>query len=49
MEKSQKTLVGDNDFIYACENIFFPIIKEFSPDLMIISAGFDSALGDPLG
>jgi histone deacetylase 6 len=42
-------LIGDEDFIYACEKVFFPIIKEFAPDLMIISAGFDSALGDPLG
>jgi len=49
VEKSQKTLIGDEDFIYACETVFFPIIKEFAPDLLIISAGFDSALGDPLG
>ena len=26
-----------------------PIIKEFAPDLILISAGFDSAFGDPLG
>jgi len=37
------------DYIYVCEQLFFPIIREFSPDLIIISAGFDSALGDPLG
>jgi len=49
VEKSQKTVIGDEDYIYACETIFFPIIKEFAPDLLIISAGFDSALGDPLG
>jgi acetoin utilization deacetylase AcuC-like enzyme len=49
VEKSQKTQIGDVDYIYACETIFFPIIKEFNPDLIIISAGFDSALGDPLG
>ncbi len=49
VEKSQKNLIGDEDFIYACEKVFFPIIKEFEPDLIIISAGFDSALGDPLG
>jgi histone deacetylase 6 len=42
-------MIGDNDYIYACESIFFPIIKDFAPDLLIISAGFDSALGDPLG
>ena len=44
-----KTTIGDHDFIYACEQIFFPILKEFNPELLIISAGFDSALGDPLG
>ena len=42
-------MIGDKDYIYACEQIFFPIIKLFNPDLIIISAGFDSALGDPLG
>lgn len=49
VEKSQKTLIGDDDYIYACESIFFPMLKEFQPDLLIISAGFDSAHGDPLG
>jgi len=47
--KSHKELFGDKDYIYACETIFFPIIREFKPDLICISAGFDSALGDPLG
>ena len=42
-------MIGDKDYIYACEAIFFPIIKLFSPDLIIVSAGFDSALGDPIG
>lgn len=42
-------LIGDKDYIYACESVFFPVIREFKPDLMIISAGFDSAKGDPLG
>ena len=45
----QNPIIGDKDYIYACESVFFPIIKEFSPDLLIISAGFDSAIGDPLG
>jgi histone deacetylase 6 len=27
----------------------FPIIESFKPDIILISAGFDSALGDPLG
>ena len=29
--------------------MFFPVLREFSPDLILISAGFDSAIGDPLG
>ena len=37
------------DYIFVCENFLFPIIREFAPDLIIISAGFDSAKGDPLG
>tara|TARA_B110000285_G_C15097224_1_gene602779 strand:- start:407 stop:661 length:255 start_codon:yes stop_codon:yes gene_type:complete len=41
--------IGDMDYIYVCEQFFFPIIREFKPDLIIISAGFDSAAGDPLG
>jgi len=29
--------------------MILPIIKEFKPDLVYVSAGFDSAFGDPLG
>ena len=42
-------MISDKDYIYACEQIFFPIIKLFNPDLIIISAGFDAAFGDPIG
>lgn len=42
-------MIGDNDYIFVCETFFFPIIRQFDPDLIIISAGFDSAKGDPLG
>ena len=42
-------MIGDKDYIYAFESLFIPIIKEFKPDLIIISAGLVSALGDPLG
>ena len=47
--QEQQNNIGDNDYIFACESLFFPIIREFKPDLIIISAGFDSAKGDPLG
>lgn len=49
VQANQKDVIGDKDYIYACEQVFFPIIKDFAPDLIIISAGFDSAQGDPLG
>ncbi|KMZ67081.1 Histone deacetylase 15 [Zostera marina] len=41
--------VGDNDYIFAFQNIILPIASKFAPDFTIVSAGFDAARGDPLG
>ncbi|KAI0644758.1 histone deacetylase complex protein [Trametes meyenii] len=41
--------MGDADYILAFQKIVMPIAMEFSPDLVIISAGFDAAEGDDLG
>ncbi|XP_021761269.1 histone deacetylase 15-like isoform X2 [Chenopodium quinoa] len=41
--------VGDNDYIFAFQHVVLPIAQEFTPDFVIISAGFDAARGDPLG
>jgi len=41
-----KRKIGDNEYIYACESLLFPIIRQFNPDLIMISAGFDAAFGD---
>lgn len=41
--------VGDNDYIFAFQNVVLPIAHDFTPDFTIISAGFDAARGDPLG
>ncbi|EST04726.1 Histone deacetylase domain protein [Kalmanozyma brasiliensis GHG001] len=41
--------MGDADYLYAFHNLIMPIAQEFSPDLVIISAGFDAAEGDPIG
>lgn len=49
LSKDEISEIGDLDYIYACEAFFFPIIRKFAPDLIIVSAGFDSAKGDPLG
>jgi acetoin utilization deacetylase AcuC-like enzyme len=40
---------GDPDVRALLGSIAFPIAKEFKPDLIIVSAGFDSHVGDPLG
>ncbi|KAJ3896870.1 histone deacetylase complex protein [Lentinula edodes] len=41
--------MGDPDYIHAFQRIVMPIAMEFAPELVIISAGFDAALGDELG
>jgi len=41
--------MGDGDYLYAFEQVVIPIAEEFDPDLVIISAGFDAAVGDHLG
>ena len=43
LQANQRDKIGDRDYIFACEQVFFPLIKEFGPDMIIISAGFDSA------
>ncbi|KAF8633266.1 hypothetical protein AX17_004442 [Amanita inopinata Kibby_2008] len=39
----------DADYIHAFQKVIMPIAIEFSPELIIISAGFDAADGDDLG
>jgi len=41
--------LGNNEYRYACDTLLFPMIKEFKPELIIISCGFDSAMHDFLG
>ncbi|PIN00900.1 Histone deacetylase complex, catalytic component RPD3 [Handroanthus impetiginosus] len=40
---------GDADYLAVWDHILIPVAKEFNPDMIIISAGFDAAIGDPLG
>jgi len=40
---------GDADYIAAFTRALLPVAYEFAPDLLIVSAGFDAAEGDPLG
>ena len=39
----------DEDFAQIFERIFLPIGRQFKPDLILISAGFDTYYEDPLG
>ena len=41
--------LGDADYLAAFSAIVEPIGRSFRPDLILISAGFDAAEGDPLG
>ncbi|KFG83262.1 putative histone deacetylase A [Metarhizium anisopliae] len=41
--------MGDGEYMAAFQKIIMPIAKEFNPDLVVISAGFDAADGDELG
>lgn len=41
--------VGNGDYLCAFNQLIIPIAYEFNPDLIIVSAGFDAADGDPIG
>eukprot|EP00930_Biecheleria_cincta_P006307 TRINITY_DN10729_c0_g3_i1.p1 TRINITY_DN10729_c0_g3~~TRINITY_DN10729_c0_g3_i1.p1 ORF type:complete len:804 (-),score=126.43 TRINITY_DN10729_c0_g3_i1:433-2844(-) len=40
---------ADAELLDAFQKLLLPICEEFQPDLILISAGFDAAAGDPLG
>ncbi|XP_016489204.2 histone deacetylase 5 isoform X2 [Nicotiana tabacum] len=40
---------GDADYLAVWDHVLIPVAKEFGPDIILISAGFDAAIGDPLG
>ncbi|XP_035701530.1 histone deacetylase 6 isoform X3 [Folsomia candida] len=41
--------MGDTEYLAVFTNIILPIAYEFNPQLVLVSAGFDAAKGDPLG
>ena len=40
---------GDADFLHIYWELLAPVVRSFGPDLILVSAGFDIAAGDPLG
>jgi acetoin utilization deacetylase AcuC-like enzyme len=45
----EKEGMGDADYIHAFDELIMPIAHSFNPELVLVSAGFDAARGDPLG
>ena len=41
--------LGNNEYKYACDELLFPMVREFKPDVILISCGFDGAIHDFLG
>ncbi|KAH8317540.1 hypothetical protein KR074_012496 [Drosophila pseudoananassae] len=41
--------MGDLEYALAFQQVIMPIAYEFNPQLVLVSAGFDAAIGDPLG
>ncbi|GJN11107.1 hypothetical protein PR202_ga29274 [Eleusine coracana subsp. coracana] len=48
-ESSQHGKCGNADYIFAWDRVLLPVAEAFDPDIILVSAGFDAALGDPLG
>ena len=41
--------MGDAEYIMAFSRVVLPLAHEFNPDLVLVSAGFDAGVADPLG
>jgi acetoin utilization deacetylase AcuC-like enzyme len=39
---------GDDDYLAAFSSVVEPAVRAFAPDLLVVSAGFDAHLADPL-
>jgi acetoin utilization deacetylase AcuC-like enzyme len=40
---------GEDVYAAAFEGVFLPVLREFRPELIIVSAGYDAHAADPLG
>ena len=41
--------MGDADFHYLYREVVGPVVDEYRPELILVSAGFDTWVNDPLG
>ena len=44
-----KAGLGDSDYLSTFHQVLLPILHEFNPDLILVSAGFDASIGCPEG
>jgi len=44
-----KAYSNDHDFLFFYQYLLKPIAKQYKPEIVLVSAGFDSLRGDPLG
>jgi len=48
-QSQSKASIGDDEYFYAFETVVIPILKQYKPDVILVSSGFDAAENDPLG
>ena len=41
--------MGDPEYTAAFQQVIMPIAYQFNPELVLVSAGFDACIADPLG
>lgn len=41
--------MGDEDYLYAFKDVLVPVAEAYVPDIVLVSAGFDTYFNDPLG
>ena len=48
-DPGKSSIIGDGDYKLAFDSVILPSIRQFKPDLVLVSAGFDAMKGDPVG
>ena len=41
--------IGDKEYLTAFDRIIIPIVREYNPEVIFVSTGYDGLLGDPYG
>jgi histone deacetylase 6 len=41
--------LGNDEYKLVCDTVLFPMVREFKPDIILVSCGFDGAVHDFLG